>query len=215
MERKSLILFLSLGTLLLAASGSEALFGRKKSEKSSKAIFEANKEWTEERFKWESVHRPMRYKDCAGCHASPDDMTKLLWPQRKLCAKCHEGVVKTMEGGTPGLKIHAALKDVGCAACHDPHASQEKHLLKKDVVTLCLSCHEAAKAPMKAAHAGTTKFLGSCLACHNGHAAKTAKLIPDITRHPGFEGDSCNTCHTPPLKTGETGLAEDLSKCIL
>lgn len=214
MERKPLIYLLTLAFLILTASQSHALFGSKK-KKDAKEMFEANKEWVEERFTWKSVHIPLRHKDCAGCHASPEKLSELLWPERQLCATCHDDVVNEMEKPKPGTHVHAALESADCTTCHDPHASKESHLLKEPTASLCVTCHDMTDAPLKNAHNGITQFKGSCLVCHKGHSSTKEKLLIDAKKHPPYEEKSCDACHESPSKTGELRLSADLSDTCL
>lgn len=71
----------------------------------------------------------------------------------ETCTRCH-----TQQAG-PFVYQHAAIRDEGCVACHNPHGTvNEKMLVARDA-NLCLRCHLAELTPgfnLGGFHAGAT-----------------------------------------------------------
>ena len=128
------------------------------------------------------LHGPVAQKSCGSCHE--DDIGGHVFPLKRspteTCTFCHS------VAGTAKHQ-HKALEK-GCLACHQPHASEAKFLLKADTVErTCATCHEQ---PMKKfAHDPFVK--GECTLCHQPHQSEYARLLK------GGEGaDHCLSCHT-------------------
>jgi predicted CXXCH cytochrome family protein len=104
-------------------------------------------------------------------------------PSYKNCLECHDDLKNEMM-----LKgAHAPFKKFQCGSCHDPHTSNYKFLVKKDVGTLCKGCHEKKAFKLKFAHAPVEE--GDCTKCHDPHASKDRNLLV-------AEGkDLCFACH--------------------
>jgi len=129
------------------------------------------------------------------------------------CGLCHEGVSPAAPGGghekgtTPGIADQAALcgncHDAAaamatargrhgpaaggrCTGCHDPHAANEKALLRAVPEALCATCHVPGPAPARP-HAPVAER--ACTACHavHGGPARPAltKAMPEL----------CTDCH--------------------
>lgn len=78
---------------------------------------------------------------CTSCHDphSPKLGMELGGFNQSICRDCHADV----EG--PFVFEHVASRVEGCAACHEPHGSPNRHMLKiQDVGALCYSCHADA-----------------------------------------------------------------------
>ncbi len=127
------------------------------------------------------IHGPIAERACKTCHA--DDAGGHKYPLKRsgdaTCTFCHS------VSGTQAHQ-HKAL-DQGCTACHSPHVSTAKFLLKKDnVEQLCLGCHNL---PLKG-YAHEPFIKGQCTLCHQAHQSENAKLLR------GGEGAAhCYTCH--------------------
>ncbi|HEX9080754.1 MAG TPA: cytochrome c3 family protein, partial [Holophagaceae bacterium] len=107
-------------------------------------------------------HPPFKDRECADCHVpGPAGQPALTEPPPGLCAECHQEV--------PGKgKVHAPVAQGKCLACHLPHASATKGVLRKPVPALCLDCHrDLAKGD--SAHPPFQK--GACLDCHRPHSS--------------------------------------------
>ena len=114
-------------------------------------------------------------------------------------------------GGRDFLAVEGAAVAAGmCTACHDPHASDNVGLLKKDPAALCLDCHADvknkphlivgfsggghplgdAKKPNKVADPLRSGKLFYCVACHEPHRSDR----PRLSRFDkGMQ--SCQACH--------------------
>lgn len=121
-----------------------------------------------------------------------------------LCGSCHEK--RLFEGKL----VHAPVAAGMCTACHDPHASNNVGLLKKDPAALCLDCHaDVTKKPhLIVGFSGGGHPLGDakkptaatdplrsgkpfyCVACHEPHRSDR----PRLSRFDkGMQ--SCQACH--------------------
>lgn len=125
-----------------------------------------------------SVHQAVGF-GCAFCHSDldaseiPHKITGhhsrgLSSTQKELCYSCHE------QSRFMKKNFHLALL-LGCTSCHDPHSSEEVHLLKAGMPDLCMRCHEKKLLTAKAPHdsIGDT----SCSMCHDPHATDGPKLL--------------------------------------
>ncbi|CAN5464847.1 cytochrome c3 family protein [soil metagenome] len=136
------------------------------------------------------IHGPVAAKACNACHQ--DDIGEHRYPLKRdltaTCTFCHA------VAGTQTHQ-HKALEK-GCVACHRPHESEAKFLLKSDTVErVCATCHEE---PMKKfAHDPFAK--GDCTLCHQPHQSDNAKLLRG-----GSGVDHCFSCHS--------GMKEKLAK---
>jgi predicted CXXCH cytochrome family protein len=75
-------------------------------------------------------------------------------------------------------------------ACHNPHGSASRHLLKAPTADLCLECHEEVRSAIKTKvrHAAVYRE-DSCGICHSGHSSS----IPALLLAP--EKELCLSCH--------------------
>lgn len=125
----------------------------------TKACFNCHLEQKELWYSRKVVHGPFNTGKCAICHnphASdfPFDLIKSTW---NLCVSCHieKGSGRhIVEGYFPGPGIFHPTrgkpdplrlgKELSCASCHDPHASDAPKLWRLNVGSgfeLCASCH--------------------------------------------------------------------------
>ena len=115
---------------------------------------EQKRDWAEKKYQ----HGPVTLGQCTICHsphgsANPFNLYKPTW---NLCITCHaekatgEHVLSGdfSSGGHPTHNRMDPLrpgKELTCASCHNPHASDSRHLwaFKVDnVFQLCLKCHK-------------------------------------------------------------------------
>jgi predicted CXXCH cytochrome family protein len=168
------------------------------------------------------VHAPAK-QDCETCHKRHGFTQKLVLTENMpdLCTGCHEDVKAEMGAG----HVHDALTKGGCTFCHDPHASDNKGLLRTEATQaeLCVTCHEDL-APVRAEKDLHDPFKkGNCSACHAPHSSSEAGLLvakesdlcatchKDIgTKHKkiaGMEDYACSSCHDPHRSTKKSKLA--------
>lgn len=78
---------------------------------------------------------------CTDCHRPHEQSTRtrLGGFKQETCFNCH-----TDKQG-PFIYEHGAVRVEGCTACHDPHGSVNRHMLKhQSTADLCFSCHALA-----------------------------------------------------------------------
>jgi DmsE family decaheme c-type cytochrome len=79
--------------------------------------------------------------ECTSCHDphQPEIGMQLGGFKQSVCSDCHADLTG------PFVHEHAASHIDGCAACHEPHGSPNRHMLKiQQVGALCYSCHADA-----------------------------------------------------------------------
>ncbi len=141
------------------------------------------------------LHEPFKMGACQICHiVDPSKPGALIKKDiQNICYQCHKTrYTKEFD--------HKPVVEGKCMACHDPHQSNTKKLLKADSVNnLCLNCHTKTgthkdKAKKKfVSMAGSFKHKPaeeSCLECHDPHTASYKGLLKN-------EGtmDLCLDCH--------------------
>ncbi len=139
--------------------------------------------------------------DCSNCHDKPEDAAAVKSDLPALCLECHDD--KTKVGDKARRSVHSPVADGDCAACHDPHSSAYKALLTQEPPALCQDCHGAMnedgeKKPLAVQHDPVES--GSCLDCHDVHAADFAKLVKKD------QASLCNDCHDDPTHEGDKDL---------
>lgn len=115
---------------------------------------------TEQKTDWQSkkfIHGPVSLGKCTICHSPhasryPFNLYKATWD---LCVNCHAdrgsgthvlGVSTSTEGHPTRNKPDPVRigKELSCASCHNPHASNYRHLWAfeaQDMFDLCRKCH--------------------------------------------------------------------------
>lgn len=165
---------------------------------------------------------PAAADDCTSCHLPhASGETKLLEsPRRELCAECHD----TADAELRKKHLEADLTKVDCLSCHSPHGAGQPKLLAANVhppvlegcdnchegsfdkvqekgeSPLCLNCHsEIGELAAKATVKHDAMEAGPCIACHNPHAAPSAKLVREAA-------EGCGSCHSDKIPgDGEVG----------
>lgn len=167
-------------------------------------------------------------KRCLTCHDvhASDHKGILKKNQTELCLECHNKEIKSDEDGGKLMDIDAHLKanpnwhapilriekDGGCAACHDPHGSDNFSLLRHSFTKnfygdfdrkdfFCFSCHDQEKIQERLStdtdfrdgtvnlhylHVNNRKGR-ACRACHDEHASKYPHLLRDYTDFTGIK----------------------------
>lgn len=116
----------------------------------------------EEKINWEAkkfMHGPVSAEKCSICHSphASNNPFNLLRPAWTLCTSCHvdngisngRHVLKSLisESGHPTCGKPDPLRkdrELSCASCHNPHASNVKYLFMSGVdseADLCVKCH--------------------------------------------------------------------------
>ncbi len=168
-------------------------------------------------YKKSKVKHLALYKDdrCGNCHASHFSSQPGLLQEKEmdLCLRCHgrddtrkAKPLKNIRTEIVGKKhLHGPLAEGRCAACHQPHGSENSRLLtgsypesfyapyRDGTYDFCLSCHEPnllrfpdttiytdfrnGKQNLHYLHVANRRKGRSCRACHQAHASNGVKLV--------------------------------------
>jgi predicted CXXCH cytochrome family protein len=137
-------------------------------------------------FQKKYVHSPMSKRDCEACHLRHGKLPVKTLKEReedKLCYICHSQMVLNM---AKTAHVHTALKQGKCLPCHNPHASDNKSLLKKVGNDQCFTCHKDASFTRAKRH---KPLADGCLTCHAAHGSqyKDNLIKPEV--------ELCQSCH--------------------
>lgn len=144
------------------------------------------------------VHMNSGGKHCTTCHNPHAAMSKSqIWKNEKwLCFSCHsdtERREKLSVERQKGIKC-TGITSGKCSNCHDPHASDWPHNLKKDGVEVCAECHKkehSVSHPLK--DRATDPRTGQpiyCTTCHGMHTADYKFML-----HFDRKKELCMQCH--------------------
>ena len=139
-----------------------------------------------------NVHSPVAKKMCNQCHEEATSKTPLKTRKEgiSLCRGCHNDMLnKTMEKN----RIHwPLLSKKACLGCHNPHASDEKALVRGPLRVICGECHiDTMKRQEKVPYKHEPVAEGRCSECHDPHSANSLFLTKK-----NFDFDLCAaTCH--------------------
>ncbi len=97
---------------------------------------------------------------------------KLILPKNKICLQCHTDKTP-MRALEDNLWLHNTTAKGNCLACHDPHQSKHKSILRQPTAVLCLPCHKKGLYLTTPIH--QTKK--ECLSCHNPHMGINKNLL--------------------------------------
>jgi predicted CXXCH cytochrome family protein len=98
---------------------------------------------------------------------------RLLSPIEKLCLECHP--TKSMESAfSQNLWIHGPVSTGTCIACHNPHSTQYRYMLRKgNSNEMCTICHAPGFISQSEDHIEGK----DCISCHNAHLGKNRFLL--------------------------------------
>ncbi len=139
-----------------------------------------------------SVHAPVREGGCLSCHRQENDSHPsgggndfaLQEIGADLCFSCHSSEAFS------GVYPHGPADAGVCGYCHQPHSSDQKSLLNRELNQLCLSCHsELATGIREAAFQHSAISELDCGACHLPHYSDIAGLLKGETTQ------LCFQCH--------------------
>jgi predicted CXXCH cytochrome family protein len=160
-----------------------------------------------------TVHKPVE-TNCVICHNphSTDQPHQLKTTVLNTCVgNCHSPMAQKVANSS--VKHEAATAGAACVACHNPHASNDRHLLANRQDTLCMKCHDKPVTTPDGRSIKSMKpvlasqFLhgpvkqGECSACHEPHGTNRNDLLkrpfPETfyTRFAIEKYDLCFTCH--------------------
>jgi predicted CXXCH cytochrome family protein len=116
--------------------------------------------------KIESRHQAYTERKCRECH-NVKSIAFLKEKKAGLCFTCHK------EEKYSGDYLHGPVAVGACLACHLPHESKYKQLLKLDVPALCIECHVTWDTRDVKAHSKEK----ACTQCHDPHAGDNRSLL--------------------------------------
>lgn len=142
-----------------------------------------------------SVASASGYTHCLKCHVKkPDLKRKHVHPAVEMgCTVCHTEAHEKKAANPLGLSssppklcfnchnsgqfkkktVHPPVAAGMCTFCHNPHSSDNSHLLRAKVPALCYKCH--GKFNKKVVHPPVAA--GECLLCHTPHAGPYRDLL--------------------------------------
>jgi predicted CXXCH cytochrome family protein len=137
------------------------------------------------------LHGPVGAGQCGVCHQPGKNYKPgikcdfvLVAYGKDLCLKCHEDA----QGWLKNKYVHGPVAMGDCTACHLPHQSDYKFLLKEGQTSkFCFSCHDNVMMKRKFLHGPVAA--GNCNVCHDPHASVNKFRLPK----PGDE--LCFNCH--------------------
>ena len=108
----------------------------------------------------ENMHYPYGEKECAMCH-DERSLGDMVEPMPGRCYLCHEDLAGSFN------YLHGPVAGGYCTACHDPHRSENDHLLRFTGMDLCFYCHRQSGVLKNEMHQDLEGM--KCLDCHNAH----------------------------------------------
>jgi len=161
-----------------------------------------------------NLHSPYQERKCSACH-SRESMGKTNLPIPELCNQCHDDFNKK------NTTIHGPITTGNCTACHNPHQSKLKNLLKLDGQELCFNCHTETLVEDSKVHKDIENI--NCIECHNPHGSSQKFNLESKSCykcHDNFEkeltilhgpvaNDSCSKCHDSHSSSSENLLIKN------
>jgi predicted CXXCH cytochrome family protein len=156
-----------------------------------------------------SGHKVVMEGNCVKCHDPHASKNKyvLLKAGNELCFDCHKNIGSVVTK----VKFKHNPVEKGCMNCHEPHASTKaNHLLKDNLVTLCVSCHKTDRPNFQKQHMNYPVAKSDCSSCHDAHGSDRGGILFNNVHAP-VANKTCTQCHeasTSPdaLKTKKAGF---------
>ena len=130
----------------------------------------AKQMWKQPETVW-FVHEPR--KNCSLCHNQFEKrrwaLPKLSKPIPELCYDCHTDYTAS------AALVHGPVAVGQCLFCHNPHKSENEHLLKEREPMLCYLCHDVEMVESIPNH--SAELSSKCTNCHNAHASPAKSLL--------------------------------------
>ena len=142
---------------------------------------------------------------CTLCHNPHGSKYRYqLWAEGslELCVACHEDKQNLLDKEKPVAYVHGIIFGMGCVACHDPHATENRFMLHKPINKLCTGCHPGL-AGIKRGHPVDGHPLAApverlrpgrelvCSSCHNPHGSAHRYLLIQTK----LGARLCRECH--------------------
>ncbi len=136
----------------------------------------------------ETVHESFASGRCEDCHVGGSkDPFATVKQGDALCADCHRDAV--VETSTAPF-AHLSGGTGQCTSCHNPHAGEGVGMLRRDLSTTCLRCHDPGGSSSGQPGRYVTHADADCTSCHSPHGGEWPLLSP---KNPI---DVCGDCHT-------------------
>ena len=141
---------------------------------------------------WQGSKHDSRDLTCTTCHTvhAPKSEKSQLKTEtvQETCVQCHRSEVNKVHRSS-----HMPVGDLNgqkmeCTSCHNPHGSNNVHLLKAgtSVNEACVSCHAEKRGPFLWDHAPVRE---GCTTCHDAHGSNNERML--VAKLPML----CQRCH--------------------
>jgi len=110
-----------------------------------------------------------------------------------MCYRCHINKAKEHAGFK---YLHGPVAMAGCNMCHNPHGSNTRRLLQKDISKLCIECHrfqDRLKQPV--VHEPLLRE--GCITCHDPHGSNSPFFLAAAI------DEACFKCHPYMREKGD------------
>ena len=134
-----------------------------------------------------SLHKPFEDNKCSSCH--PVGAASVIKSGIGLCTECHEAVLAGFNKINSHFFIGGGADNL-CSNCHNPHASDEKYLLKDKEARVCYECHNDTKEYVAKSNHKHPK-LGICSDCHTSHGSNSQFFLTK-----GNDTCAMENCHS-------------------
>jgi len=135
---------------------------------------------------------------CLSCHRFTKRRDQAITRDiERMCQNCHPEESGPFPYEHEAVNAYA-VEGSGCLACHNPHGSENDHLLKQKGKELCIQCHvtPAGHESLSSLH-GNIRSIENCYACHSdihGSFVSRKLLDPMLSTRLASPQD-CAECH--------------------
>lgn len=167
-------------------------------------------------------HKDKQGKElCRSCHTPVRANRHKFKPATKgqaNCIGCHKDWKPSHTKRKNWRFEHGPVAVGACHTCHNPHGSNQPHLLRRTQTELCTQCHSEMVGKQEGLHkAHEPVRKAQCLTCHESHGSQNRHLLrsnlvqqclgchtkiknqlANVKTHHGavLRGQQCMNCHT-------------------